>query len=443
MVFKVEDMFRAVMRNAAILIGGRVSNAVLGLGALGVAARGLGLSGFGVLVVVHAVAQAVADVARFQSWQTVLQYGAKPLAEGRLEDVQRVLRFTCLLDLISAVGGVAMGVVVAALIGPWMHWPANAAPAAMLYATSIGFMVAATPQGVLRLFGRYDLIAFESNLVSVIWLSGGFWAATRHGGLQDFLAVWWVGTFAAFAYMSIAAWVVLVRSGTLKGMSLRRGHLTHGFPGIWRFAFATNANCTLGLSFTHVSTLIVGALLNPAQAALWRVAKLVSEAVAAPAEMITSALYPEFARLGSAGENHTLGRLALRIGVTVGGLASVLLIVTALFGSSALSLAMGEAFAAAAPVMTWLTAAAIVGIWALPLEPMLISTGHASAAVITRLVVSALYLVSLAPLVGRMGVVGGGVAAVGASILLGVGMMLGVMRWYRDPRSGMLARTQP
>ena len=93
--------------------------------------------------------------------------------------------------------------------------------------------------------------------------------------------------------------------------------------------------------------------------------------------------------------------------------------------------------------MTWLTAAAIVGIWALPLEPMLISTGHASAAVLTRLVVSALYLLSLAPLVGRLGVVGGGIAAVGASVLLGVGMMLGVMRWYRDPRSGMLARTPP
>ncbi len=437
--FKVEDMFRAVMRNAAILIGGRVSNAVLGVAALGVAGRGLGLQGFGVLVVIHAVAQAVADVARFQSWQTVLQYGAKPLAEGNIADVQRVIRFTCLLDLISAVGGVILGVVVSAVIGPWLHWPPDAAPAAMLYATSIAFMVSATPAGILRLFGRFDLIAFETNVCSIVWLVGGIWAATNHRGFQGFLLVWWLGALASFSYMAVAAWVELVRRGVIKGMDLRKGRLTHGFPGIWRFALATNANCTLGLSFTHVSTLIVGALLNPAQAALWRVAKLISEAVAAPAEMITSALYPEFARLGSSGDNHALGRLAVRIGVTVGVMATVLLAITILFGSSALNLAMGEAFVAAAPVMTWLTAAAIVGIWALPLEPMLISTGHANVAVLTRLVVSALYLLSLAPLVGRMGVVGGGIAAVGASILLGLGMMIGVMRWYRDPRTGMLA----
>ena len=442
-MLRVEDMFRAVMKNAAILIGGRVTNAVLGLAAFGLAGRSLGRETFGVLMVVYTLAQAAADVARFQPWQTVLQYGAKPLADGNLPDLRRVIRFSCLLDLISAVSGVALGVAATVLIGGVLHLPAGVAPAAAAYMSCVACMVTATPTGILRLYGRFDLLAGETNVCSLVWLVGGVIATARHAGFQGYILVWWAGTFATFAYLSTAAVVVLVRQGALKGFSWREGHLTRGFPEIWRFAMATHANATLGLSFTHVSTLIVSALLNPAQAALWRVAKLFSEAIAAPAEMITSALYPEFARLAASGQNNILGRLALRIGATVGGMATLLLIITVLFGSSILRLTMGEAFISAAPVMTWLTAAAIVGIWALPLEPMLISTGHASAAVLTRLVVSALYLLSLAPLVGRLGVVGGGIAAVGASVLLGIGMMLGVMRWYRDPRSGMLARTPP
>ena len=442
-MLRVEDMFRAVMKNAAILIGGRVTNAVLGLAAFGLAGRSLGRETFGVLMVVYTLAQAAADVARFQSWQTVLQYGAKPLADGNLPDLQRVIRFSCLLDLISAVSGVALGVAATVLIGGVLHLPAGVAPAAAAYMSCIACMVTATPTGILRLYGRFDLLAGETNVCSLVWLVGGVIATARHAGFQGYILVWWAGTFATFAYLSTAAFVVLARQGALKGFSWRVGHLTQGFPEIWRFAMATHTNATLGLSFTHVSTLIVSALLNPAQAALWRVAKLFSEAIAAPAEMITSAMYPEFARLAASGQNHVLGRLALRIGGTVGAMATLLLVVTFLFGHSILRLTMGEAFTSAAPVMTWLTAAAIVGIWALPLEPMLISTGHASAAVLTRLIVSALYLLSLAPLVGRLGVVGGGIAAVGASVLLGVGMMLGVMRWYRDPRSGMLARTPP
>ena len=442
-MLKVEDMFRAVMKNAAILIGGRVTNAVLGLAAFGLAGRSLGRETFGVLMVVYTLAQAAADVARFQSWQTVLQYGAKPLADGNLPDLQRVIRFSCLLDLISAVSGVALGIAATVVIGGVLHLPAGVAPAAAAYMSCVAFMVTATPTGILRLYGRFDLLAGETNVCSLVWLVGGVIATARHAGFQGYILVWWAGTFATFAYLSTAAFVVMVRQGALKGFSWREGHLTRGFPEIWRFAMATHTNATLGLSFTHVSTLIVSALLNPAQAALWRVAKLFSEAIAAPAEMITSAMYPEFARLAASGQNHVLGRLALRIGGTVGAMASLLLVITFLFGHSILRLTMGEGFTAAAPVMTWLTAAAIVGIWALPLEPMLISTGHASAAVLTRLIVSALYLLSLAPLVGRLGVVGGGIAAVGASVLLGVGMMLGVMRWYRDPRSGMLARTPP
>src|ERR1051325_349817 len=122
-MLKVHQVFREVMRNAAILIGGRATNAVLGLAGLAIASRYLGLAGFGVLVVINAFAEAVGDVVKFQSWQTVLNYGAKPLGEGEGHDFQRVLRFSFLLDLISAVTGIAVGCIGVWFVGPWFNLP--------------------------------------------------------------------------------------------------------------------------------------------------------------------------------------------------------------------------------------------------------------------------------------------------------------------------------
>ena len=68
--------------NTGLLLGGRAGNAVLGLGYMALAGRSLGVATLGLLVLIHAFAQLVGEVAKFQSWQCVLQYGAGPLAEG-------------------------------------------------------------------------------------------------------------------------------------------------------------------------------------------------------------------------------------------------------------------------------------------------------------------------------------------------------------------------
>lgn len=443
-MLKVHQLFREVMRNAAILIGGRATNAMLGLAGYAIASRSLGLAGFGLLIVINAFAEAVGDVVKFQSWQTVLNYGAKPLGEGGSHDFQRVLRFSFLLDLISAVTGIAVGCAGVWVVGPWLSLPQELRPAAMLYATSIGFLVSATPSGVLRLYGRFGLLASQINLQSAVWVVGGLIAVAMRAGLAGFLVVWWAGTLAPFLFLFGAAWRELHKRGAMVGFNWRAGHLTRGFPGIWRFALTTNANATIELAFNHFATLIVGGLLDPAQAALWRVAKQIADAVAAPASMVVSALYPEFAKLVAAGDHHTVGRLGLKVIAWIGGTATLLLVVCAFIGGPALALAMGKGFIAAGPVLTWLVGAAVIGVWSAPLEPILVSTGRPGVVFRSKGLAALIYLMLLAPILRTYGLVGGGAATVVAQLAMGAGMLLGVLNWYRDPSSGVgAAQSKP
>jgi O-antigen/teichoic acid export membrane protein len=177
-----------------------------------------------------------------------------------------------------------------------------------------------------------------------------------------------------------------------------------------------------------------GWFLGPSAAALYRVARQVATAIVKPTRLVMPALYPELARLWAIGNTKALYRLVMQVALSGGALATGLLIVAAFGGSWALRTALGDAFAGAAPVMTWLVGSAAIGIWALPLEPFLISTGRATAAFVTRAAVTVLYLPCLFFGLERYGLLGAGYATVAAMGLLFLVQFAVVLQIFRTSR---------
>jgi len=423
----VRPILRRVVANAGLLLGGRTVNAVLGLVAVAIAARALGAAELGVLVLIQAFAMFLGEVAKFQSWQTILHYGARPLAEGRAADFQRVLRFSLVLDLASTLFGIVVGVVGAMVFAGLLGWGSDDAPAAALYMVSIAFMVSATPLGLLRLFDRFDVLAWQSGLISLFRAVASVVALLMGAGMEGFLLAWAVGTVGSWFYLAGSAYAEARKRGLTKDFSWR-GPLTEGMPGAWRFAWNTNMASALDVAFTHVATLIVGAMVGPAHAAFWRVGRQVADALAKPAKLLTPALYPELARLRAEDQPHAMWRLARNVGLLAGGIGVVMLTVSALAGPQLLALVMGKAFAPAADVMTWQVGAAVIGIFALPLEPMLISLGKPGAAVRVRLAVGVAFLAALPFLVQQFGLIGAGAGLAAAAGALALGMLWFILR---------------
>ncbi|HEY9236987.1 MAG TPA: lipopolysaccharide biosynthesis protein, partial [Phenylobacterium sp.] len=232
-----------IFANAGMLLGGRSVNAVISLGYMALAARALGVAEFGVLVLINTFAQFVGDVVRFQSWQAVLQFGAAPLAEGRREDFQRVVRFGVVLDLISALAGVAVGVVGSLVFGPALGLPEDMRGNAALYALTIAALAPACQIGLLRLFDRFALLSMQQAISSAVRLAGGLVGFAIDAPVGFFLITWGAGSVAAFLYVAVCAWRELGRRGLLANFPWS-GPLTAGMPGAWRFAWATNASAT-------------------------------------------------------------------------------------------------------------------------------------------------------------------------------------------------------
>ena len=423
----VRPILRRVVANAGLLLGGRTVNAVLGLAFMAIAGRALGAAELGVFVLIQAFAQFLGEVVKFQSWQTILHYGARPLAEGQVRQFQRVLRFTVLLDLGSTILGIAVGIIGAFLFAGALGWGPKEAPAAALYMVSVAFMVSATPLGLLRLFDRFDVLAWQAGLISLIRVIAGLAALAMGASMEGFLLAAGVATVGSWIYLAGSAMAELSKRGLLKDFSWR-GPLTEGMPGAWRFAWNTNLASTLDVAFTHVATLMVGALVGPSQAAFWRIGRQVADALAKPAKLLTPALYPELARLRADDHHHAMWRLARNVGLLAGGVALVILAASALAGPALLTLVMGKAFEPAAAVMNWQVGAAVIGVFALPLEPMLVSLGKPGAAVKVRLAVSAAFLAMLPFLVKQFGLIGAGAGLAAAAGALALGMLWFILR---------------
>ena len=420
------NVLKRILANAGTLLGGRTVNAVVGLAYIALTARGLGQELFGVIVVINAFAQFLGEVAKFQSWQTLLQYGASALLQDDRPRFQQVLRFTLLLDAIGAVVGVTLGVVGALLFGHLLGWPAELSPAAACYALSILVMDSATSVGLLRLFNRFRFLAAEQAVSSMVRMVGCALCFYLHAPIEAYLAAWAAGTVTTFIYVNSVTLWDLNRRQLLKGFTFR-GPLSKGLPGVWRFAWATNFSGTIDTAFSQVITLVVGSVLGSTQAGIWRVGRQVADGMAKPAKLLVPALYPELAKLRATGGEEAMRKLSRQISLIGGGVAGVLLLISILFGGAILALVMGEP-STGAGIMNWQVAAAAIGVLAMPLEPMLVSLGKAGLALRVRLVVCAIYLIALVPLIRAVGLNGAGAALVGVAAALAIGMYLALRR---------------
>lgn len=422
------------LRNLGFLIGGKSVRGVFGLVYLALAVRTLGIEAYGQLVLIHSFVLAISTIVKFQTWQPILRYGTPALRDGRLHDFKRLVRFTVGLDIASSLAGAALAAGGVWLMGTWFGLPAEVVPLASAYSVSLLFMVTATPDGLLRLLDRFDLLSMEENIEAGIRLAGSLLLFAIGGSLQDFLLVWLLSVMGSGCGCAILAWREVRRRGLWQpgADACTPGKLTEVFGGLWKFVWVTNATSSLNLLTNHVAVLSVGAMIGPVEAALFRVARQVAEALAKPVKMMTMVIYPEFARLAADGSVATLRAVTRRALVISCAVSAGCFVVLALGGPWLLALIGGHETAGAYHVMVLLGGAALIGTATFTLEPTLVSLDRPAMALWVRAGVGLVYLPLLFILTKMSGIEGAGSAAVIAAMLTAILQYFAVSSWFRS-----------
>lgn len=404
------------LRSASLVSIGKVAQAVMSLAYVAMAARALGMETFGMLALVHGLVFGLSQIIRFQTWQAVIRYGAQALRNNDVSRLQRLVRFTTLLDLSAAIMGLALIMVLIGPAGDLFGIPTDQQDEMRLYGFSIVAMVlAATPLGVLRLLDRFDLVAIQTTIAPSIRLAGTLYLFLTEAGLVGFLVVWFAAAVVSRIVLLAMAWGELGKRGFLKNIGQRHENQLSPEDGIWRFILAHNLSRGLFLSQAQIGLLMAGALLGPAAAGLFRIAQQFSDILIKPAtKFLIPAIYPELAKLQAAGDHALRRSMILRTALFAGGIAVALLVVLIVFGEALITAFVGTGYAGAYAPMLWLALAGLITVIAFPLEPLLSSTGRMKQIVFAQLVATLLYFALILILVKPYGLVGVGIATFGA-----------------------------
>src|SRR5262249_45083284 len=148
---------------------------------LAIAARALGPAAFGAFTLVLTYGQLIANLVQFQAWKAVIRYGAMHMATNDRDRLGRLFGFTATLAWASALAGFLIAIVGVPLIAPLLHWSPGQQHSAALFGGFLLLTTGATTSGMLRLFDRFDTLAYTEATAptvrligsAIVWAFGG------------------------------------------------------------------------------------------------------------------------------------------------------------------------------------------------------------------------------------------------------------------------------
>ncbi|WP_404476395.1 lipopolysaccharide biosynthesis protein [Novosphingobium sp. BL-52-GroH] len=427
-----DSVFRTIVRNASYLGSSKLVGALLGLVALACAGRGMTPALFGVLVLIHSYANGVGAIVKFQTWQFIVRYGAPALGRGDVDELRDVTGFAFGLDLASGFIGMAAGLIVLPFVAERIGIDARDVGIAMLYCTLIPTMTAATPTGILRVLDRFDQIAVQQMVTPLLRAVGGAISYFGNLGFPGFVLTWYLADLAG----DLCLWFMAVQELRRQGIrrALRPGLLGPGrrIRGAWDFVWTTNIAHSIWAAWGPISNLIVGAMLGPASAGLFKIAATFFDSASKPADLMARSFYPEIMRLDPASGHPWL--LAIRSALISGAIGLLILLLVILGGEPVIGFVFGKRYLEAYDLLQLMTASLIVTMASFPLESLLYMAGRQRAAMVAEGIAALGYAVLLFVLIHLFGITGAGLAYVAGVCLKALFMLMPTLGAYRGRR---------
>lgn len=433
-----DGVFRAVLRNAGYLGSTKLVGSGLGLIALACAGHALSPAVFGMLMIVHSYANGAGALVKFQTWQFIVQFGAPALERGDREKTCDVIRFAFGLDIASGIIGMLAAMALLPLLATWFGIVGDNLWLALAYCTLVPTMAAATPTGVLRVLDRFDLIAAQQIVTPALRGIGAVIAYFGHLGFAGFVVTWYVADLAG----DVALWFLAVRELQARGMlsAMRPGLFSIGrrLNRAWSFVWMTNLAHSVYSAWGPVSSLIVGGMLGPTAAGLYKISSTLLDSASKPADLLARGFYPEIMRLDPS--TRQPWQLGLRTGAIAGVLGVLVLLVVSVGGAPLITLVFGRKFAPASGLLTLMACSLAISMASFPLESLLYMVGRQRAALVAQLSAAVFYLVVLVILTHLLGLTGAGLAYVAGTMVTGLFTLAPTLESYR--RRGAVAGLQ-
>ena len=415
---------RRVLANFWILIRGRGAAAIMAFGATALMARSLGPAEFGMVVLIHTYAMLIRALLDFGSVDAIVRFGVPAHDAGDSHALGRLIKVCRRIDKQASITAALLALAVAPFAGPSMGMDNNHVMLLMAYSVVLITTGTGTASGILRLYDRFDILGRQMTISPTIRFMGVVIAWWLSAPIQVFVAIWASGYAAENFYLM---WHAKHKYNThikeaLAGVSVKDAKLSD-CDGLRHFLWVTYWQSNLDILPKHITTVLVGYLLGPAEAGLLRLARELSSMLSKPAILIRQVIFVDLTRNWNQG-NQAFDVIAYRTALLGGALGSLFVLTSYFFGEHLLATLLGQQFVAAKSILTLMLLAATLDLTASPLRSALYAMGYAAKAMGLYVVSTSIYLILFVVLTAKMGLIGAGLAASAAAAVPLIGMLV-------------------
>ena len=412
-----------VLGNFWILIRGRGAAAIMAFGATALMARALGPVEFGLVILMHTFVLLIRALLDFGSMDAIVRYGVPAHDASDHYALGKLIKVCRRIDYQASITSAILALLVAPFAGPVMGLDAQHVMLLMAYSLVLLTTSTGTATGILRLYDHFDILGRQMTIAPTIRFIGAATAWSIGAPIQVFVGIW------ASAY-AIENFYMIWQANqkykaeikiALKGLSIKDASLGD-FSGLRHFLWVTYWQSNLDILPKHITTLLVGYLLGPAEAGLIRLAREIASMLAMPALLIRQVVFIDLTRSWHQASD-AFDIVAYRTAFLGGTLGLFFVLISYFFGEYLLGGLLGTEFVAAKGVLTLMLLAATFDLAASPLLSAIYAMGQALKALRIHMLSTAIYLVLFVVLTLHLGLIGAGIAACCSSVIMLSGML--------------------
>nr|KDP73344.1 membrane protein [Ensifer adhaerens] len=428
LAWQAETDLHGRLKNIAHLLTGNFASAFIGLAGFALTARALGPADYGLLALSFAYTRGIERFVSFRSWQPLIKYGARAQQAGETDDLKALFKFGLMIDLATALVGWGLAVLIVLVAGPLFGISEQMSRFVLIYCAVLPFQVTGMPTAVMRLYGRFTILAYgqvaASLLRALLCLAGVYlgW------GLFEFMLLWMASQIGSSLNRMFWAIRELYKQGLHDVMWAPLRDIRDRFPGFWSFSLSSNLALIIQACAFEFDTLLVGYLADPGSAGLYHIAKRVAKIAQQAGEQVQAVLYPDLSRVWATEGISEFRKTVRQTTLLLFAFGVCGLIVANLTIEWVLRVTAGAGFEAAAPLVEVQFLAVVVFLCGRTLYSALLAMGNEKTLLKSAVSGGLLFCGTATLLIPAIGAVGASVAHILMSTLWFVQMSLAYRR---------------
>lgn len=327
-----------------------------------------------------------------------------------------MLRTTMLIDWAAAIVATLVGIMAASLAADMLDWKPVMISWAAVYSLIMLTTANGTSNGILRVYDRFDAIGVQFTITPALRFITVAAAWALDASMPVFIIAWGAAFAIGQFYMFVRGQVELrAHMSDRLWSGFKWGDLKERGSDFWKFIRVVYWQTNIDLLPKHVAVLLAGALLGPAAAGMFRLAREFSTVLTQPAIALREVLFPDLTRSFHA-EDGGIHSVPFKAAVIAGMAGLGFVLISIVFGESILGI-IGEEYIPAASLLTMLLIAASFDLASAPLRAAAYAIGRAGSVLNIHVIGTIVYVSMFFLMTPLTGLTGPGWAAMLASLL--------------------------